>query len=98
MPHAGALAAKEIRRSKLALNWEAPMKMRLRIVKNGSALYTGAYDIADAESFGRACEDAWYKLEERQLQAETSIGALMEHLHNGVVDQLSGAHIALDRA
>jgi len=73
------------------------MKMRLRVVKNGSSMYTGAYDIVDAESFGKAYEDTWCKLQQRQMLAETSIGALMEHLDSGVLDQLSGAHITLDR-
>jgi hypothetical protein len=95
MPRAGPFASKE---SGSRADREAPMKMQLRVVKNGSSIYTGAYDIADAESFGKACEDAWCKMQEQQWQAETSIGALMEHLNSGVLDQLNGAHITLDRA
>ncbi len=74
------------------------MKVKLRIAKKETLLYAGIYDVADADSFGRACADAWSKLRQRQLEQETSIGALMEHLDTGVLDQLSGAHISLDRA
>ena len=55
------------------------MKVRLGITKNGISLYTGAYDVADADSFGRACADACSKLMEEQVRKESSIGALMEH-------------------
>jgi hypothetical protein len=34
-------------------------------------------------------------LRERQLSNETSIGALMEHLERGVLDQLAGAEITV---
>jgi len=74
------------------------MKVRLRIVKNGASIYAGEYDITDADSFGRACADAWHKLRRWQMEQESSIGALMEHLDEGVLDQLYGAHICLDKA
>jgi hypothetical protein len=74
------------------------MKVHLRITKHGTPLYTGTYDIADADSFGKACADAWFKLQQQQMQQESSIGALMEHLDNSVLDQLHGAHIILHRA
>ncbi|MGO9008022.1 MAG: hypothetical protein ACLQIQ_19090 [Beijerinckiaceae bacterium] len=74
------------------------MKVTLRITKNGTSIYTGGYEIADAESFGRACADAWLKLRQQQLAKETSIGALMEHLETNVLDQLSGAQISLEKA
>ena len=38
------------------------MKVKLQISKNGTSLYSGAYEIADAESFGKACADAWSQL------------------------------------
>ena len=34
------------------------MKVKLQISKNGTSLYSGAYEIGDAESFGKACVDA----------------------------------------
>jgi len=56
------------------------MRVRLQIKKAGAALYEGAYDIADADSFGSACADAWGRLREQRLRKATSIGALYEAL------------------
>jgi hypothetical protein len=74
------------------------MKLKLRIAKHGAVLYTGAYDISDADSFAKACADAWHNLEREQAAKEPSIGALMEHLHSGALDQIIGANINFDRA
>jgi hypothetical protein len=74
------------------------MKVELRITKDGVSVYSGRYDIADAESFGLACADAWASLRRRQMENESSIGALMEHLDNNVLDQLNGATITLAKA
>jgi len=73
------------------------MKVELRITKNGTSIYAGAYDVADAESFGKACADAWSKLRQEQLREESSIGALFEHIDDSVLDQLNGAHISLEK-
>ena len=73
------------------------MKVHLRITKHGSPMYTGNYDITDAESFGQACADAWFKLKQLQMEQESSIGALMEHLDNSVLDQLHGAQIIIHK-
>ena len=73
------------------------MKVELRITKNGASIYVGAYDVADAESFGKACADAWSKLRQEQLGEESSIGALFEHIDDGVLDQLNGAYISLEK-
>lgn len=35
------------------------MKVKLEIEKRGAFLFQGTYDVADAESFGKACADAW---------------------------------------
>lgn len=74
------------------------MKFKLQITKDGVPLYAGDYDIVDANSFGQACTDAWRKMKERHLTRESSIGALMEHLDDGVLNQLNGAHISLEKA
>lgn len=74
------------------------MKIKLRITKEDALLHAGTYDVADADGFGRACADAWLKLRQAQLEQETSIGALMEHLDGNVLDQLNGAHLSLERA
>jgi hypothetical protein len=34
---------------------------------------------------------------QEQQGKESSIGALMEHLEDGVLDQLNGAHIGVER-
>jgi hypothetical protein len=80
------------------LSLEQNMKVRLRISKNAGSIYSGTYDVVDADSFGNACADAWRKLQQQQMQSATSIGALMEHLADSVIDQLNGAHICLERA
>jgi len=73
------------------------MKVKLSITKNGSLFYSGIYDIAGAEPFGKACADAWWKIRQQQLDKETSVGALMEHLDDNVIDLLNGAQIKLER-
>jgi uncharacterized protein YgiB involved in biofilm formation len=50
------------------------MNLKLRIAKRGAVLYTGAYDISDADSFAKACADAWHNLEQEQAAKEPSIG------------------------
>lgn len=74
------------------------MKTRLRITKGGTSIYEGIYDITDAESFGKACTDLWWNLKQQQMEKETSIGALMEHLEGDVLGQLIGSHLALEPA
>jgi len=73
------------------------MKVTLRITKNGTSIFAGAYDVVDADSFGKACADAWLKLQQQLLDKESSIGALFEHINDNVLDQLNGAHISLDQ-
>ena len=74
------------------------MKVKLRIMKQGTSIYADTYEVVDAESFGKACADVWSQLRKRQFEKETSIGALMEHLESNVLDQLNGAHISLEKA
>ncbi|HML13529.1 MAG TPA: hypothetical protein VK456_09505 [Xanthobacteraceae bacterium] len=74
------------------------MKVALQITKDGISLYSGAHEVTDADSFGKACAEAWYGLSRAQMEHESSIGALMEHLDAGVLAQLEGAHISIYRA
>ncbi|MGH7490543.1 MAG: hypothetical protein ACREMY_33770 [bacterium] len=74
------------------------MNIKLRIYKNGSALYEGTYDICDADSFGRACADVWTQLREQRFAKATSIGALYEALDDELLDGLLGADISLSKA
>jgi hypothetical protein len=73
------------------------MKVKLRIRKDGAALYEGIYDVCDADSFGRACADLWVQLRERKLASASSIGALFNELDNRLLDELYGAEISLSK-
>jgi hypothetical protein len=46
---------------------ERRMKVKLQINKAVASIYEGAYDISDAESFGKACTDAWAQLVQRRM-------------------------------
>ena len=74
------------------------MKVKLQITKDGTSLYSGAYEIEDAQSFGKACSDAWQQLRQAQLNRETSIGAVMEHVNDSVLNQLDGSTVTITRA
>ena len=67
------------------------MRIKLQIAKDGTSLYAGAYDIKDARS------GAWQQLQQAQLNRETSIGAVMEHVNDSVLDQLDGSSITITR-
>lgn len=72
------------------------MNVKLKIAKDGAALYEGVHDIKDANSFGKACADAWTTLRERKFEKATSIGALYEALDDGVLLDLRGARILIE--
>jgi len=72
------------------------MKAQLQITKDGTVIHSDVYEMDDANSFGKACSIAWSALRARQLNEETSIGALMEHLDRGVLDLLKGAQITIN--
>ncbi len=73
------------------------MRVRLRIEKSGVVLHEQSYDISDAESFGNACAAAWTQLREQRLDRATSIGALMEHLNDQLLDELDGARFSFTK-
>ncbi len=74
------------------------MKTRLRIQRDGSPLFEGTYEVTDADSFGRACADAWEQIRTRRLEKASSVGALIEVLNQTVLDELQGAEITLSSA
>jgi hypothetical protein len=74
------------------------MMVKLQITKKGRLLFVGTYNISDADDCGKAFADMWGKLRQKQFNQESSIGALMDHLHDDVLDQLDGAQIRLERA
>jgi hypothetical protein len=75
---------------------ERSMKVRFELIKAGRRLHEGIYEIDDNESFGAACADAWFKIRERCAAKATSIGALMDTMHESVLDELDGAEIRLE--
>ena len=73
------------------------MKVKLEIIKSGQRLFEGTYEIDDNASFGAACADVWVKVREKCAANATSIGALMDSMHESVLDELNGAEIRLKR-
>jgi len=74
------------------------MKIKLEITKNGTALVTRICDIFDADTFGRACADAFTELRSRELTESTSVGAMMDMLNMSALEVLHGATIRLLKA
>jgi hypothetical protein len=73
------------------------MKLKLEITKAGRRLHEGVCEVDDNATFGAACADAWVKIREQCAARATSIGALMDTMHESVVDELDGAQIKLKR-
>jgi hypothetical protein len=71
------------------------MKVKLELAKSGALLHGGIYEIDDAQSFGAACADVWAKVRERCLTKATSIGDLMDRMHESVLDELDGAKLTV---
>lgn len=72
------------------------MKLALRIAKAGTALYAGVHDVTDAETFGKACADAYAEIMQERFRKEGNIGVLMEDIENeaGLLD---GVRITVER-
>ena len=73
------------------------MRVQFEIIKSGRMLHQGVYEIDDNASFGAACADVWVKIREQCAARATSIGALMDTMHESVIDELDGAEIRLRR-
>lgn len=73
------------------------MRVKLELMKAGKRLHQGVYDIDDNASFGTACADAWVKIREQCAAKATSIGALMDTMHESVIDELDGAEIRFQK-
>lgn len=74
------------------------MKVRLRIKNKGALLYEGLHEIVDQDSFATAFGAAWQGMHQRQLEAATSVGELMEIINDEVLERLQGAEISIERA
>lgn len=73
------------------------MRVKLELMKAGKRLHQGVYDIDDNASFGTACADVWVKIREQCAAKATSIGALMDTMHESVIDELDGAEIRFQK-
>jgi hypothetical protein len=73
------------------------MKLRIEIIKAGRCLHQGIYEVDDSATFGAACADIWVKIRDQCAAKAASIGALMDTIHESVVDELDGAQIKLNR-
>jgi len=73
------------------------MRVKLELMKAGKRLHQGIYEIDDNASFGTACADVWVKIREQCAAKATSIGALMDTMHESVIDELDGAEIRLQK-
>jgi len=73
------------------------MRVKLELTKSGRRLHEGIYEIDDNASFGAACADAWVKIREQCAAKATSIGDLMDKMHEDVIGELNGAQIKLSK-
>jgi hypothetical protein len=73
------------------------MKVKFGLTKAGRCLHEGVYEIDGTESFGAAWQDVWVKSRERWMAKTTSIGELMDSMHDSVIDELNGAEIKLEK-
>lgn len=73
------------------------MKVKLEVAKGDKRLHQGVYEIDDSQTFGAAWQDVWVKVREDCMGKATSIGALMDTMHESVIDELNGATIKLMR-
>jgi hypothetical protein len=71
------------------------MKATLRVTKSDSLLYEGIHDIANAESFGSACSNAWNSVVSRKFSNASSIGALQESLGENMLRELDNIKTSL---
>jgi hypothetical protein len=71
------------------------MKIKLEITKAGRRLHEGVYEIDDTTSFGAAWQDVWIKTREKWMAKSSSIGDLMDSIHDGVIDERNGAEIKM---
>ena len=79
------------------MRWVPPLKVKLEVTKAGKRLHQGVYEIDDNASYGAACADVWVKNREQCAAKATSIGALMDTMHESVLDELDGAEIKLQK-
>lgn len=74
------------------------MKMRLELTKNGTSMVDEAFDVADAESFARACSEVWMHFEKRCLDSTANVGEFMDRAGESVARELDGAELRFVKA
>jgi hypothetical protein len=73
------------------------MKVKLEIIKAGRRWHDGVYEIDDTASFGAAWQDVWIRARERWIAKTSSVGDLMDSIHDSVIGELNGAEIKLSK-
>lgn len=74
------------------------MKVKLSIEREETVLFEDRYEIVDAESFGKACSQAWMQMREKRAAEATSVGALFEELDSALLQELLDARMKLSKA
>ena len=69
------------------------MRTTMQISKEGKMVDAGIYEIADAESFAKACREEWSALKARDMNTATSIGDLYDRMEN-TTERLHGMIIS----
>lgn len=72
-------------------------KVNLRIIKDGKVIFSEPNEISDAASFAAACANVWQTIHQSQLDRQTSIGAVMEHIDDSVIDTLNKSTLVIER-
>jgi hypothetical protein len=73
------------------------MKVKFELTKAGKRLHQATYDIDDTDSFAAAWKDVWIKARERSMARSSSVGDLMDSMHETVIDELNGAEMRLTK-
>lgn len=73
------------------------MKVILEVTKAGRRLYRGTHEIDDTQTFSAAWGEVWATVRESCMSQATSIGALVDTMHETVIEELDGATIRLTR-
>jgi hypothetical protein len=64
------------------------MRVKLEITKAGKKSGEGVCEIEFNASLGKTCTDVWVKVGDQCDAKATSIGALMDSMHESVIDEL----------
>ena len=71
------------------------MRVKLEITKVGKKWHEGVCESEFNASFGKACTDVWVKVEDQCDAKATSIGTLMDSMHESVIDEIQWSRVML---